>query len=784
MTNPFSQETVHMEKKPAIICVDDEQIVLNALNKQLERKFGHRFDFEFSESAEEALEIIHELMADHIPIVMIISDQIMPGMTGDQLLIHVHNQYPGIIKVLLTGQAALENAVNAINNADLFRYLSKPWEEGDFLLTIEKGIAQYYLKDTIEKQFQIIMDQKLAKAELQKTKAIAETQARESESRLAINKLLETSLETMSLTQQLETLLDIIFSVPWFALNQKGSIFLIDRKTDELVLKAHRGFCKELLDHCSRFPVGHCLCGKAAETGQTVFSANVDHDHTIHYKDMTNHGHYCVPIKLSKSVIGVINLYVNANHQPHLEEREFLKSVAITLAGLIERKQLEEKIKKKAELDELTGLPNRALFQDRLSQALAMAVRNGTDVVLMFIDLDRFKQVNDTMGHEAGDRLLREASQRIISCVRRSDTVARLGGDEFTVILHQLTHPFYAELVARKILEQLAKPFVLHGGEVSVSGSIGITFFPHDATEMEELLKNADSAMYQSKKAGRSTFSFFTQEMQDQAMQRVQMEKELRRAMEKGELRVHYQAKVNNQSGQITGMEALVRWDKAEHGIAAPEEFIPLAEETGLIVPLGAWVLRTACQQTKAWIDAGHPTLRVAVNLSARQFHRGQELIETIGAVLSETGLSPELLELEITESMVMEDVEQAIATMEGLKTMGIHISLDDFGTGYSSLGFLKRFPLHSLKIDRSFVMDLSADSEDTAIISAIISMAHNMDLTVVAEGVETLEQLDFLKKNKCDEIQGYYYSHPLPPDEFSRMLEEEKPPWPRKTKS
>jgi diguanylate cyclase (GGDEF)-like protein len=591
------------------------------------------------------------------------------------------------------------------------------------------------------------------------------------ETQAALNKLLETMLEPLSLQEQLQQVLKVIVSVSCFDLQPKGAIFLGDAAKDELRLAAAHGFTTTDGQLCARIPAGHCLCGQAYAHKELLFAEWLDERHAPLSPGEEPHGHYCVPIMDRGRCVGVMMLYLPPQHRSGAEERQFLTAAAHTVAGLLTRRLLEEQLDVQAKFDPLTHLPNRLLFQDRLHQAITLAIRNRSDVVLMSIDLDRFKLVNDTLGHDAGDQMLQEAGQRISSCLRTSDTVARLSGDEFAVILQQLTSPFYVELVARKILEQLATPFRLAGEEISLSGSMGIATFPHDAADAEGLLKNADSAMLQSKKEGRSIFRFFTQQMQDQALLRMQREKELRLAMEREEFSIHYQPKVSCQTGRIIGMEALVRWCKPGQGMVSPGEFIPLAEETGLIVPLGAWILRSACRQNKRWIAEGYAPVRVAVNLSARQFQQGDELIDMVASVLAETGLAPEWLELEITESMVMDNVDQAVATMQQLQAMGVHISLDDFGTGYSSLGALKRFPLHALKIDRSFVRDLPLDAEDVAIVTATISMAHKMNLAVVAEGVESEAQLLFLRDNECDEIQGFYFSRPVPVEQFTQLL-------------
>ncbi|MBF0585077.1 MAG: EAL domain-containing protein, partial [Magnetococcales bacterium] len=452
-----------------------------------------------------------------------------------------------------------------------------------------------------------------------------------------------------------------------------------------------------------------------------------------------------------------------------------LRSIIATGMDITAQRRTENMLQHIAGHDLLTGLPNRALFQIRLSEHLSMATRSGGEVALLFLDLDRFKQVNDTMGHNAGDELLKEAARRILSCVRPYDLVARLGGDEFTIIFPQLPHVNYVEFIARRILEELAKPFLLEAGLAHISGSMGITLFPHDATDMESLLKQADTAMYCAKNAGRNTFSFFTEEMQFKAMERLKREEALRAALNNQAFILHYQPKLDLRSQKMVGMEALVRWQQSKDeggALVPPALFIPLAEESGLIVPLGHWVLQTACRQNRAWQDEGLPPMRVAVNLSASQFHRPTELIESVAQALRESQLDPAFLELEITESMMMEDESKAIETMKQLQQMGVTLSVDDFGTGYSSLGSLKKFPIHALKIDRSFIRDLAdATSDENAIVQAILSLAKKLNLRVVAEGVETREQWTFLQQEGCDEIQGYCFSRPLGVEPFAEFV-------------
>ncbi|MGN7611232.1 sensor domain-containing protein [Magnetococcales bacterium HHB-1] len=441
-------------------------------------------------------------------------------------------------------------------------------------------------------------------------------------------------------------------------------------------------------------------------------------------------------------------------------------------------KATEARLTRLAYYDALTELPNRLLFRERLTYHCQLAERSTTKkVALMFIDLDRFKYVNDTFGHDAGDQLLIEVSQRIKQCLRKSDTVARLGGDEFTVILPELKHQQHAATVAEKIITSLSKAVTLpdHNQDVFIGASIGIAFYPRDGKNYDEITRSADTAMYHAKEGGRGNYRFFTQSMNEEAVQQMTLDRDMRTSLKKEEFFLVYQPKVAIPSGHLIGMESLIRWRHPHMGIIPPDVFITLAEENGLIIPLGEWVLEQACQQNKRWLDQGMASLRVAVNLSARQLQKEEAFIETLKKVLHKTALPPEYLELEITESMVMEDVEKVIATLKAIKALGIYISMDDFGTGYSSLNYLKRLPIDALKIDKSFVRELSSDSEDAAIVTAIISMADSLNLNVVAEGVETPEQLRFLTEQQCEEVQGYYFSPPVPQEAFTELLEE----WP-----
>jgi diguanylate cyclase (GGDEF)-like protein len=437
-------------------------------------------------------------------------------------------------------------------------------------------------------------------------------------------------------------------------------------------------------------------------------------------------------------------------------------------------RQAQERLNYLAYHDELTGLPNRSLYNDRLSQAMIEARRQGRYVGVMLLDIDHFKMVNDTMGHDAGDELLRDIGKRLSVCLRESDTVSRFGGDEFGLVLADMADPRDAIFVAQKMLDSFAPPFFVGGRELFVGPSFGITIYPVDSDDPDGLVKNADSAMYHAKAQGRNNFQFYSAELTARAQSRLDMETSLRRALERREFLLHYQPKFSLETGEMTGVEALIRWQHPALGMVSPRDFIGIAEESGLILPIGEWVLLAACQQVKGWHDEGFAQVKLAVNLSTKQF-RQSRLKDTLAVVLAETGFDPRNLEFEITESVLMENTTAVSEVLAELKAMGISISVDDFGTGYSSLSYLKRFPIDALKIDRSFVRDIPADHDDAAIVRAIIAMSRSLRMKVIAEGVETDEQQQFLRAEGCDEIQGYLSGRPVPPEEFLRMLRSRK---------
>jgi diguanylate cyclase (GGDEF)-like protein len=435
-----------------------------------------------------------------------------------------------------------------------------------------------------------------------------------------------------------------------------------------------------------------------------------------------------------------------------------------------QRKRAEETLQHQAHYDWLTDLPNRIMFHDRLTLAVAHAERQRKMLAVLFVDLDRFKTIVDTLGHAVGDQVLRGVAERLSSVLSDSDTLARLGGDEFVVLLPDVGRADRAAKLAQQMLEVLKEPFHFGNNELHITTSIGISLYPYDGEDADALLKNSDTALYRAKEQGRNNYQLYTPAMNARAFERLAMENSLRRALDKEEFLLHYQPIIDMASGQIVGMEALVRWQHPDLGLVFPAEFISLAEETGLIVPLGEWVLRKACAQSQAWQKAGLPPLMLSVNLSARQFQH-HDLVDIISRVLKETELNPRCLELEITETIAMQNADYTIVLLRELKDRGINISLDDFGTGYSSLSYLKKFPISTLKIDQSFVRDIDSDPSDAAIANAIIVLAHSLNLIVVAEGVETIEQLKFLKQSHCDKLQGYLFSGPVNEPAFEALL-------------
>ena len=453
----------------------------------------------------------------------------------------------------------------------------------------------------------------------------------------------------------------------------------------------------------------------------------------------------------------------------NLMEHPGIHGVVLTSRDVSERKKAEKRAEYLSQHDVLTGLPNRVLMQDRLHQAISQARRNGGLVALMFIDLDRFKMVNDLFGHITGDTLLKQVAARLTECLRDTDTVARLGGDEFTIMLPDATNPQVVGEVAQRVLKEFSLPFSDGEQEMFVSASIGISLFPRDGASPDDLVKHADTAMYSAKDSGRNSFRYFTEDLNHEVREKVMLESGLRRAIERGELRLFYQPKIDLATGRVIGAESLVRWQHPTLGLIPPGKFIEVAEESGLILPLGEWVLKAACEQLRTWQHQGID-LQVAVNVSARQFQQ-RNLADTVMGFLSDSGVDPQFIEIELTESALLNDRETSIATLKRMKSRGIAISIDDFGTGYSSLSYLKLLPLDILKIDKSFVRDIVTDDNDAVIVRAIIGLARSLGIKVIAEGVEDEQQLSFLNQNGCNYGQGYLFGKPLAPELFMETV-------------
>jgi diguanylate cyclase (GGDEF)-like protein/PAS domain S-box-containing protein len=558
-----------------------------------------------------------------------------------------------------------------------------------------------------------------------------------------------------------------------------GSVLLLD----ETGTRLRHGAAPSLPDSYNKAIDGVSIgpkvgsCGTAAYRREAVFVADITTDPRWEdYKGLAaEHGLrscWSTPILSHQgAILGTFAMYAKEVREP-TEAEAGLIDVATHIAGIaIERKLAEDRIHFMANHDALTGLPNRTLLNDRLSQAVLYAQRYDRWVTVLFVDLDNFKFINDSLGHNAGDELLKTIAKRMVSCIRATDTVVRIGGDEFVIVLFD--QPKDADVISetvRKIQSAIAEPVRLEGHDLSVTSSIGIANYPNDGVDTDALLANADAALYRAKDVGRDNFQFYTSELNAKVHEKFLLQEELRNALARSELVLHYQPQVDLRTGRIFALEALVRWRHPKLGIVPPVKFIPMAEGTGLIVPIGDWVLREACRQNKAWQDAGLPPIVVGVNVSARQF-REKNLVARVASVLKENGLEARYLELEVTESLIMQDVDLAVATMKELQRLGVHLSIDDFGTGYSSLCALKSFPVSRLKIDKSFIDGLLANENDKAVADAVVSLGRTLNLRVIAEGVETEAQAAFLRSIHCDEMQGYLFSKPLPAKEIEEML-------------
>ena len=701
----------YLNNNVAIVCVDDEPTILHSLGQQLKRSFGQQYDIELVDSAIEAIAVCAELIEEGVSVAVIICDQIMPKMTGDRLLIELHSLYPNASKILLTGQADADAIGNLVNADALYRYVTKPWDGTDLILTVKEALKRYQQQQKLTEQNKVLQN---------------------------VNQQLESAVALLRTT--LEATADGIL-----VLNEAGKVIDYNQKFLEIWDIPATEINREqiLISIINKLEKPYAI-----ELRERYVRPNLDN-------------YNCLQLKNSKIV------------ECHLQIKQVQEqkiSQVWSFRDVTEQKKAQTIIQHQAFHDSLTNLPNRTLFDRELANALDKASREKKKFAIMFVDLDRFKTINDSLGHTVGDLLLKNVVERLNKCIRKNDIVARWGGDEFTILLSEISCREEATAIAKRILKALKPSFNLKGNYLHVSSSIGIAVFPDDGTDAETLLKNADAALYWVKDKGRNNFQHYTLKLNSQAYKLLNIENHLHYALVKKELLVYYQPIVEVTTGNIVKMEALLRWQHPEFGIVSPNLFIPIAEENGAIVTIGEWVLKTACTQTKAWQEMGMSSLAVSINLSARQFYNN-DLVATVKKALLATGLDSGSLELEITETATMRNTSLAKEILLNLQQMGISLSMDDFGTGYSSLSYLKDFPFNTIKIDRSFVNDLSVDSSNFAIINAINSLGRDLNLQIIAEGVESEQLKNLLETLHCKYMQGYFFSKPLCVTEATELL-------------
>ncbi len=596
-----------------------------------------------------------------------------------------------------------------------------------------------------------------------------------------LNRLLQQRLSDHSLREILDSCLAEILSLPWLPVLPQGGIFLFRAERNCLELFVQRNLATPLLTLCRKVPLGQCLCGRAALERRLLHAACVDERHTTHYPGMRPHGHYNIPLLIGGELMGVLVLYLEEGHAFNENEAAFLDALGGTLALLIDRWRKGRSIHQMAFYDPLTKLPNRVLLEDRFRTAVARSRREGETLALLFLDLDHFKQINDILGHRHGDLLLQQVTERLKKVVRETDTIARLGGDEFILLLENLETERdrtrqEIERICRKLLKALNTPFLLEDRAFTISASIGIALFPEHGDSLEALMQAADTAMYEAKRQGRKAYHYYDASLHSRLSQAMNIRQALPTALEQGQFHLHFQPQFDLREGTLIGAEALIRWRHPERGDIPPAQFIPIAESDGFILRLGEWILEQVCHHKQRWKRTGlSQGIRIGVNLSLTQLiHRGEQGIfaHHLEKILADTGIEPEEIELELTESLFAHQDHPILkANIDYLKRLGVSLAMDDFGTGHSSLGRLKFFPINRLKVDRAFVRDLAEDSNDLAIIRAIVAMGHHLDMEVVAEGVETRLQLAILQEIGCDAVQGYLTGRPMPPEEFEQWL-------------
>ena len=716
MSNPVENSLSTLQ---TIVCVDDDMPMLRSLREQLLRGLGGACEIEIASSGQEALQLLDELAAEGVQVPLLISDHIMSGMRGAEMLAHAHQRYPAMLMILLTGQADVDAVRHAVNQANLYRLIIKPWQEDYLIHTVKEALRR------------VDQEQQLAK----RTAALVASSHR-----------LEHSLQLLQAT--MDATLDGLL-----VLGADGLPVQINRQLVELWAVperlAHAQAGPELLDHLR---------------SQVVDAASMSLD---------PRGGPGAPTVLELKD-GRAFEYLSRAHQMHGER----VGTVYSFRDVTERERSATLMRHQALHDSLSGLPNRLQFSAALDRAVVQAQSSGAGLAVLFVDLDHFKRVNDTLGHDFGDKLLQRTAARLAACLREVDLVARWGGDEFTVLAPNIRSADEATSLARRILEALDEPFVLDEMTLQISASVGLASYPTDGEDGQSLLRRADMALYRAKQEGRNGFQCFRHSAFADIGSNggLSLEIDLRRAIEGGELLLHYQPQIDTRTGLITGTEALARWNHPEHGWIGPATFIPIAERTGMIVALGESVLRMACGQAVAWRDEGLGDIPVAVNLSAIQFDRS-DLEAIVMGELKRSGLAPESLELEVTEAVALRHLASTASTLLKLQLSGVKIALDDFGTGYASMTYLKQLPCDKLKIDRSFIDGLEAGSKDAAIIRALVALADGLGLSIVAEGVETKKVSDALQRLGCWTMQGYLFSRPVAADELTALLRRQRRP-------
>ncbi len=719
------------ERRAILLFVDDDPNVLKALR----RLFRHEnYDVFLAIGGAEGLEILRRHAVD-----LIISDMRMPEMSGAEFLERAVEEWPETVRILLTGYADLQSTIDAVNKGRIFSYCNKPWNDEELKLLVRNALEQKHLRDERDRLSAVIRQQndqlKALNVHLEERVEQRTAQLDQANKNLLLrNQAIESARNGIVIIDAKQPGNPMVYANPAF--RQITGYEITDAMGQNLSFLNGEGH-----DQSGSNAINLAIRQRQASH---AILRNYRKDGTLFWNELD-----IAPVK---NDLGEVTHFVGI------------------IDDITEFKTYQEQLEFHATYDELTGLINRNLLNDRINQAINTAQRDRKGVYVFFMDLDNFKVVNDTLGHSAGDELLKAVAGRLLNCVRSCDTVARYGGDEYVLVLPQTAKMENAALVAERIISDISKSLQIKGHKLEVTASIGISFYPHDGQDKETLLQHADAAMYQAKERGRNTFCFYTEALNERLQQRLTLEGDLRQALKTDQFIVYYQPKVDLRTGKISGVEALLRWIHPEKGMIPPDQFIQLAEDTGLISPIGEWVLRTACLQAKAWQEAGLPNITVAVNVSPKQLNLSH-FDKTICEVLACCGLEARYLDLELTEGAVMNEPEKMVVTLARLKEVGVQISMDDFGTGYSSLSYLKRFPFDNLKIDKAFIKDIPKDDGDVTLVLTIIAMAHNFKLKVIAEGVEIQAQMDFLKQKNCDEIQGYFFSRPLPAKEIEQLL-------------